>query len=65
MLKEWKKKLDDDNIIKSIFMEFSKAFDAVNHNLLTAKLEGYGLSDAALIDMRNYLKQSETTSECQ
>ena len=46
-------------------MELTKAFDAVNHNLLTAKLEGYGLSDAALIDMKNHLKQSETTSECQ
>ena len=62
---EWKKKLDNDNIIKSIFIELSKAFDTINHNLLTAELEGYGLSDTALISMRNYSKQSETTSECQ
>ena len=36
-------------------MDISKAFDILNHVLLLAKLEAYGLADNAVSFMRSYL----------
>ena len=44
MLEKWKKALDKGNFVDAIFMNLSKAFDTLNHDLLIAKLESYGLS---------------------
>ena len=37
-------------------MDLSKAFDTINHDLLTAKFEAYGFSNDALLFMLSYLK---------
>ena len=38
-------------------MDLSKAFDTLNHDLLIAKLEVYGLSISSLRYIRSYLNQ--------
>ena len=55
MLEKWKKTLDKENM-SAIFMDLSKAFDTINHNLLLAKLKAYGFSKQALSFMCSYLK---------
>ena len=39
-----------------MFMDPSRAFDSINHNLLVAKLEPYDFSGISLQLMRTYLK---------
>ena len=38
-----------------IYMDLSKAFDSLNHELLTAKLKCYGLDQNAVEFFRSYL----------
>ena len=47
--------LDQGNMPITIFMDLSKAFDTLNHDILIYKLKSYGLSDAALKLMQSYL----------
>ena len=37
MLELWKKTLDKDKSVGAIFMNLSKAFDTLNHNLIIAE----------------------------
>ena len=48
MLEKWKKVSDKGNFVDAIFMDFSKALDTLNHDLLIAKLEAYGFSKTSL-----------------
>ena len=48
MVENWIKQLDNGEKVGVIFMDLSKAFDTINHNLLLAKLKGYGFSNQAL-----------------
>ena len=56
MLEKWKRALDKREYISALFMDLSKAFDTINHDLLIAKLKGYGFSKEALTLMKIYLK---------
>ena len=56
MLEIWKKVLDKGGYICAIFMNISKAFDTLNHDLLIAKLGAYGFETDALRYMKSYLK---------
>ncbi|PNF17023.1 hypothetical protein B7P43_G02754 [Cryptotermes secundus] len=49
------KTLDNKQFAFGIFLDLSKAFDVINHNLLLAKLELYGLRGIAHAWMRSYL----------
>ena len=51
MLEKWKKALDC-----ILFMDLSKAFDKINHDLLLAKLHAYGFYINALNLTYSYLK---------
>ena len=54
MLEKWKNTLGKH--VGDVFVDFSKAFDTINHDLLIAKLEAYGYTNNALLFMLSYLK---------
>ena len=56
MLEKWKKAVDKGEYVSTLFMDLSKAFDTINHDLLLAKLKTYGFSLNAVKLMRSYLK---------
>ena len=56
MLENWKSALDKSKSVCALFMDLSKAFDTINHDLLLAKLKAYGFSREALTLMCSYLK---------
>ena len=53
----FKEALDKGNSVSAIFMDLSKAFDTLNHDLLIAKLEAYGFSAKSLSYIHSYLNK--------
>ena len=47
--------IDNKEFVVGVFLDLSKAFDTVNHNLLLQKLEFYGIRGIALDWLRNYV----------
>ena len=47
--------LEKGDYVLGLFLDFSKAFDTVNHNILFQKLEHYGIRGVALDMFKNYL----------
>ena len=56
ILEKWKNGLDKGENICVLFMDLSKAFDTINHDLLLAELKAYEFSINALELMCSYLK---------
>ena len=56
MLEKWKMALDKAEYVSRLFMNLSKAFDTINHDLLIAKLKAYGFSKETLKLMKSYSK---------
>ena len=48
-------KLDSDHFVGAVLMDLSKSLDCIPHDLLTAKLSAYGLSDEPLTNIFSYL----------
>ena len=51
--------LDSGKLIFSIFLDFRKAFDSVNHDILLSKLQIYGIRGQALDWFRSYLNNRQ------
>lgn len=56
-----KKAIDEGKPVGSLFVDFSKAFDSINHNILFQKLASYGIVGVPLNLIRNYLLDREET----
>ena len=63
-LELWKEALDKDMSVGAIFVDLSKAFDSLNHNVI-AKLEAYGFSGNSLKLHSKLLTQSFTKYKCE
>ena len=57
VLGRWKKAIVKGEYIFAMYMDLSKALDAINHDLLLAKLEAYGFSTSTLNLLYIYLKK--------
>ena len=44
MIEEWRENLDNNSFVGAVLTDFSKAFDCISHDLLTAKLSACGLT---------------------
>ena len=55
MIETWKAKRNTGCKIGAFIMDFSKAFDMLNHDLLITKLQAYGLDCDAVAFLRSYL----------
>ena len=55
----WKNTLGKGGYVSAIFMDLSKAFDTLNHNLLNAKVWAYGWERDSLSLMKSYLKDRQ------
>ena len=59
LVEEWKKHLDNNEVVGGVLMDLSKAFDCIPHDLLIAKLSAYGVDKIALKYIYSYLKKRQ------
>ena len=55
MLETWEKSVDKGRVFGALLTSLSKAFDCLEHELLTEKLNGYKFSLPALLLINDYL----------
>ena len=56
LLNEVMSSLDRKNFVGGLFCDLQKAFDCVNHDILLAKMEFYGITGIANKLMGSYLE---------
>jgi hypothetical protein len=54
-LSAWKDMIEDNKIIVAVFLDFKKAFETIDRELLLRKMEQYGIKGAELSWLRIYL----------
>ncbi|KAK3105561.1 hypothetical protein FSP39_000518 [Pinctada imbricata] len=52
----WLKEIDNGNLIGTVFLDFSKAFDLVDHDILIKKLSLYHFHEISIKLLASYLK---------
>ena len=55
MLKAWKRSVDKGKVFDALLTDLSKAFDCLDHELLTAELKAYDFNLPALRFINDYL----------
>ena len=72
LTEDWKRSLDNKQIVAVISMDLSKAFDTIPHELLLAKLKAYGVNIGSCMLLKDYLhgrmqrvKVGDTSSDWQ
>ena len=55
LIEKWMTSIDNGDIVGTLFIDFRKAFDMVDHTLLIKKLEYYKFSDVSLSWFKSYL----------
>jgi len=55
LLHLWQRALDDSNIVGTVLMDLSKAYDCLPPDLLIAKLAAYGVNHNSLLFLYDYL----------
>jgi hypothetical protein len=55
----WLKHIDDGKSTEVLFIDLSKAFDTVNHNVLIHKLKSFGICENSLLWFKSYLWNRE------
>ena len=55
LTEDWKRSLDNKQIIAMISMDSSEAFDTIPHGLLLAKLKAYGVNSRSCMLLKDYL----------
>ena len=63
MIEKWKHGLDTSEKFGTMFMDLSKAFETLNHNLLFDKLNGYSFSFGAIKFFQRYLLERSQTEK--
>ena len=58
-VEEWKKLLDNNEVVGGVLMDLSKAVDCIPHDLLIAKLSTYGFEKTALKYIYLYFKKRQ------
>ena len=48
LIENWAKFRENKNVVGTVLLDLSKAFDSIPHDLLAEKLHGYGLSEDAI-----------------
>ena len=49
MVDDWKGHLDNDEIVGSLFIDLTKAFDSIDHQLMLLKLQKMGVDGIELV----------------
>ena len=57
MLENWREALDKSIFVDATFIDLTKAFNTLNHDLLIAQFEAYGFSVTSLRYISSYLNQ--------
>ena len=66
LTEQWKKEIDNNKLIGLVSMDFSKAFDTLNHELNVLKLKEFGADEATIpkSETRGYAFQFPRSALC-
>lgn len=60
---DWKCEVDNKNMILAVFVDFMRAFETIDRNLLLKKLQRYGIRCTELAWFTDYLSDRKQTTK--